>query len=317
MTSEKLHPAVERLARDHDIEGCLQLLADTLTPADLTAVLLEIAKRRAAAVSPASVLRQYERDRFVRPVQVDVRRLLTVQVTALAAVDPPFLPVGLSPLVPFGASAVLGGVSQNRTVTTSRNNEVLSDPTIALALEAAVRRRASTPSDDVVRLACVERVLRAQTFDGPRSFAHFSLLGLVSAGRDTGSHRFEATAVREHIAALATAAHALGLEHAVVTVTDFGGAHGDVVDDLCADPPPDVTVTRDPDRAAGSGYYPSICFKLSVGHDGELVELGDGGLVDWTQALVGSKKERLMTSALSLERIAALTPSDASSDPAL
>jgi hypothetical protein len=198
-------------------------------------------------------------------------------------------------------------VSQNRTVTTLRNTEVLSDPTTALALEAAMRRRESAGPDDVVRLACVARVLRAQTFDGPRSFAHFSLLGLVSAGRDTGRHRFESTAVREHISALAAAARAVGLDQVEIGVTDFSGTHGDVVDDLCARPPAGVTVAPNRDRDAGRGYYPSICFKLSVEVDGELVELGDGGLVDWTQSLVGSKKERLMTSALSLERVAALT----------
>ena len=99
----------------------------------------------------------------------------------------------------------------------------------------------------------------------------------------------------------------MGLDQVQIGVTDFSGSHGDVVDDLCARPPEGVTVEPDPDRAAGRGYYPSICFKLSVELAGELVELGDGGLVDWTQPLVGSKKERLMTSALSLERIAALT----------
>jgi hypothetical protein len=310
VTRQELHPAVERLLRDHDIEGCLTLLADELSPADLTALLLEVTKRRAAAVSPASVVRQYQRDRFVQPVQVDARRLLEVQATAVAAVDPPFEPVILSPLVPFGTSAALSGVHQNRIVTTLRNTEVLSDPTTALALEAAIRRRDSAASDRhdaVVRLACVERVVRAQTFDGPRSFAHFSLLGLVSAGRDTGNRGFEAMAVREHLTALAHAAHAVGLEHMAVGVTDFAGTHSDVVDDLCARPPAHVVVTPDPDRSAGRGYYPTICFKLSAQVQGELVELGDGGLVDWTQPLVGSKKERLMTSALSLERVAALT----------
>ena len=307
MTGEDLHPAVERLARTHDIEGCLRLLAEALSPADLTAVLLEVAKRRAAAVSPTSVLRQYGRDRFVRPVQVDARRLLAVQAAALDAVDPPFEPMILSPLVPFGASAALGGVSQNRTVSTLRNSEVLSDPTVALALEAAMRRRESTSPDDLVRLACVERVVRAQTFDGPRSFAHFSLLGLVSTGRDTGSHRFESMAARDHISALVVAARAVGLDQVEVGVTDFSGTHGDVVDDLCARRPAGATAEPDPDRAAGRGYYPSICFTLSVEIAGERVELGDGGLVDWIQPLVGSKKERLMTSGLSLERIAALS----------
>ena len=41
---------------------------------------------------------------------------------------------------------------------------------------------------------------------------------------------------------------------------------------------------------------------------GKTIEVGDGGLVDWTQALVGSAKERLMISGLSLERLAVTEP---------
>ncbi|HEX4820522.1 MAG TPA: hypothetical protein VFV00_09970 [Acidimicrobiales bacterium] len=303
VTEDQRHPAVVRLERDHDIERVVQLLVDELTPADLTALLLEVAKRRAARVPSAQVLQQYRRDRFVRPVQVDIRRLLDVQQRALDAVDPPFEPVGLSPLVPFGTSAALAEVNQNRIVTAVRNTEVLSDPTTALALEAAVRRRESALSGEVVRLGCVERIVRAQSFDGPRSYAHFSLLALVSAGR--GSLRFDQESVGEHITALAAAAEAAGVEGVQVAITDFSGTHGDVVEEVRGQLR--VPVSVDPYRAAGRSYYPSICFTVMAAVGGDVLEVGDGGLVDWTQALVGSKKERLMTSALSLERIAALT----------
>ena len=47
-----------------------------------------------------------------------------------------------------------------------------------------------------------------------------------------------------------------------------------------------------------------MCFKLGVLVDGEPVEIGDGGMVDWTQRLLGNRKERLMTSGLSVERLA-------------
>ena len=63
-----------------------------------------------------------------------------------------------------------------------------------------------------------------------------------------------------------------------------------------------------PNAQPPRGYYPSLCFKLCVLDNDEEVEVGDGGLVDSTRALVGSNKERLMISGLSLERLAALTP---------
>ena len=55
------------LSRIGGIETVERLAA--LSGSDLTSVLLEVARRRAARETPASVLRRYQRDRFVRPGQ--------------------------------------------------------------------------------------------------------------------------------------------------------------------------------------------------------------------------------------------------------
>jgi hypothetical protein len=65
-----------------------------------------------------------------------------------------------------------------------------------------------------------------------------------------------------------------------------------------------MTVQGWPERADGRGYYSGLCFKLFGTWDGDAIELGDGGLVDWTQRLLQSRKERLMISGLSIERLA-------------
>lgn len=200
-------------------------------------------RERVGVRSTADVLHQYERDRFVRPAALDPLQLMRIETQALAACVPPFEPVQLAPLAPFGAHAVVAGVDQHRVVTTVRGSEVVADPTNVLALEAAVRRRAIATSDPrsprTVRLAAVSRVVRAQQFEAPNAFPHFSLLGMVSAGRDIGNHAFEVEACLEHL----------------------------------------TTLQR-------------------------VIEVADGGMVDWTEHLVASKKERLMISGLGLERIA-------------
>jgi hypothetical protein len=76
-----------------------------------------------------------------------------------------------------------------------RNAEALGDPTIALALEAGRRRR----SADVVRVCASHRVIRLLPFDVPGYSPHFRLFGLVTAGRDTGSFRFETAHLLEHV----------------------------------------------------------------------------------------------------------------------
>ena len=306
-----MHPAVDRIVRDLEGEELLTALSARLTTSDLTALMLEVMRRRAADLTASKVLAQYERDRFVRPAAVDARRLLGLELLALDTVAPPFVPIVTSPLVPLGSHSVVAGVHQNRVVTTIRGSEVAADPTNTLALEAALRRRqllaGDAHSSTVVHLAAVDRAVRAQRFEGPRSFAHFSLIGLVSAGRDTGNRSFEAASLREHVQSLISVCERSGHGQVHVQLTDFDGRYPDVVEETSeALTSEDVRVTTWPDRTAARGYYPGLCFKLSVLDGGEEVELADGGHVDWTRALVGSDKERLMISGLSLERLALL-----------
>jgi histidyl-tRNA synthetase len=66
---------------------------------------------------------------------------------------------------------------------------------------------------------------------------------------------------------------------------------------------PHVTVTVDPDRERGRDYYTGFAFTAFI--DG--ANVADGGLTDWTQTLVGSRKERLCTTGIGIDRLAALT----------
>jgi hypothetical protein len=150
-------------------------------------------------------------------------------------------------------------------------------------------------------------VVRAQRF-GPGAFAHFRLLALVTAGRDTGSHAFEQEAAVEHLRICVDAIRATGAAHVRLDLTDLTGhALSRVVAWVRAafDGADDVTVVDWPDRPGGRGYYAGLCFKVSAIYGGVTLEVGDGGVVDWTQQLLTSRKERLFTSGLGLERMAA------------
>ena len=46
--------------------------------------------------------------------------------------------------------------------------------------------------------------------------------------------------------------------------------------------------------------------KAYASFGGELAEVGDGGFTPWTQKLLGNAKERLLTSALGVDRLATL-----------
>lgn len=300
--ADELHPGVRRVLARHG-DDLLDALTAMSAP-DLTSLMLAVSERRAADRTPTDLLTQYSRDRFVAVAETPgsgLRRASHLALTTASA----FQEISLSPLAPLGLHSVLGGISQNRLVSTTRPTEVAGDPTNALALEAAVRRRADGNVNDAVRLKAVQRVTRAQLGDGPMTFAHFSLLGLVTAARDRGNHDTEVESMIEHISGHASIARRLGFDGVRVMVSDLSGRHpqpldrvGDALDRAGID------VASWPEREAGRGYYPTLCFKLYVRDAaGDETEVADGGVVDWTQQLLQNRKERLMISGMGLDRL--------------
>jgi hypothetical protein len=286
----------------------------SLSAADFTSLMLTVARHRAARETPASLLRRYRGDRFVQPASVDWRLVRSAEDAMTADLPPGTELLTLPPLVPLGTHSVLGPMSQDKVVSTLRAAEVAADPTNALALEAAVRRRALPAA--VVQLAALQRVVRAQR-PQPDGLAHFSLLGLATAGRDDGGHRFEREAVAEQARSLAAGLRACGLGPVQLAVTPLSPAGETIAAAVTAElADGSVQVAVDRDRQAGRGYYRHLCFKLNVAVSERAesgaadrppgaawAEVGDGGFTDWTAWLTASAKERLLISAVGIDRV--------------
>jgi len=323
-------------------DDLLGLLADRLTGADLTTLLLEVFRRRAERLAPADVLRRYRSDRFVAPATVHFAALRRAEGAMLGALPPEFDVLTLAPVLPLGSHWVTGGVDPRKVIATIRGTEVAADPTNGLALEAAERRgnllRDSPRSADPVRLAASQRVTRAQFFDGqssrqvsaaggsggssprvsaaggsggssPRvSFAHFQLLGVVTAGRDTGNSEFEIRHLAEHARVAAAGAAAAGAEQVTIAITCLSERGQRVlaeVDNALGDLA-STEVIHAAERESGRAYYRDLCFKVFAAAGGQRFEVGDGGFVDWTAKLLGNRKERLLISGYGLDRLALL-----------
>jgi len=268
-----------RVERATGVPDLADLLADRLTTSDLTSLLLEVARRRAARLEPADVLRQYERDRFVRPPEDDTSE---VERVALSLVPEDFERVDLSRLAPLGTGSVLAGVSQDWAVATIRGTEVVADVTNVLALEAALARRRWR---DETKLYACERVVRPQASDDPAQLAHFRLLGLCTAGRGEQWHDWETRNATEHLAFYWKLLAQLGVTGAEIRLG--GGLELE------------VAATSDlQDRP----YYAGGWFSIAVGG----ANVADGGFVDWTQKLLSDRKERCLISGVGIERLAAL-----------
>src|SRR5262249_48931857 len=170
--------------------------------------------------------------------------------------------------------ACIATVDQNKTISTIRNTEVVSDATNVLALECAARRRqllrVDPRSRQRVRLATSHRVVRGQTYRARGAASHFRLLGLCVAGRDEGSFEFEVSSLVEQIPLylrLLQATTDLGLAPSRIrlALTDLeDGQREPALRQRILEPVeasyPDVRAAMDPDRQTGRGYYVGACF---------------------------------------------------------
>jgi hypothetical protein len=197
----------ERVARALGAPGLAEALA-RLPGSDLQSLLMHVLRTRALQASPAAVLGNAEKPLFA-PSAADGRLLHRLDSVALR-VAAAFEAVDLSPVEPLGTNAALGGIDPNNLLGALRGAEVLGDPTVALALAAASRRRPQQArAGEPVRLCATHRCVRLQPVDVPGFTQHFRLFVLVTAGRDTGEHRFEAEALSDHLATWLRIARAL------------------------------------------------------------------------------------------------------------
>ena len=306
------NPALRRVLAQAGGPDVLDLLADRLSGADLTTLLLEVFARRAERRSPAEVMRRYRADRFAGPAPTAFAALRRAEDLMAGALPEGFQTLVLAPVVPLATHTAVATVDPRKVVATIRHTEVAADPTNALALEAARRRSdasaAGPRSAEPVRLAASQRVVRAQRFaDAPGWLAHFQLFAVVTAGRDTGNRAFEREHLAEHLTYAARAVASAGVERTEIRLTCLDEGFHPVLEAageaLAGES--GVDVVEDADRESGRGYYSGLCYKVYATIGGEAGEIGDGGFVDWTQRLLGNRKERLLIGGFGLDRLAA------------
>lgn len=307
---------VERIEREIGIPGLAELLAERLTPTDLQSLLLDVYHQRAHRQQPSAVLSEYLANRFVRPSTISPVRLAEWERTAFANLPPEFQSLALSPVCPLGTCSAVAQVDQNRVLSTTRNTEVVSNSTNVLALECAVQRRlhlrANPKSTEQVHLAASHRLMRTQLYSSnPRLVPHFSLFALCSAGRKQGNLGFEISTLVTHIGFYLRSLRAfLGKEVGLrLALTDFGANdRRALLSDQIFAPVQSafagVDCLFDDERTGGKGYYEDLCFHIyAATRSGEMLELADGGAVNWTQILLSSAKERCVISAIGSERV--------------
>ena len=294
------HWAIEGLG-----EQGFAALAEGMPASEVWSLLLGVIERRSMRRTPAAVLQQWEADRFVLPAPVDQRTFVELDSHLLAAAQG-FEALELSPLAPLAACSSVALTSQNRTVSTVRGTEVVSDPTNVLALESA--RRLRQDSRQVVRLATCHRCVRAQPSPKGRGFAaHFRIFCLSTAGRETQDRSFLVTSLAEHIQTHLSALDRLeqhGYNFRERRVQILATPENEALGSRIASALRDVPVGTGPLK---HGYYGGLRFRIDVGGaTNETFPLIDGGTFDWLHKLTSNQKLSFVASGMGAQLAAYL-----------
>ena len=301
---------LDRLAAETGVPGIVDILGEKLSASDLNSLLLEVFRRKTAQLSPSRLLRAYRQNRFVQPSEADAVAFGEFTLEWLkAARSAGFIPLELSPVAPLGACSVIGTVHQDKVLSALRGTEAVADATNVLALESAWRRKKEGFSPQALHFSVAHRHVRAQEIPKVPGFsAHFGILGLTSAGRDTGSFRFEKENLLRHIRFYKTFfEERLRITPVKIRLKALDPAAGEnrlfqsvllFMRQNELDWPVEVVESKQSEQE----YYRLLQFKIAIpGPQGREIEIVDGGFTDWTQRLTGNRKERLLISGLGLE----------------
>jgi hypothetical protein len=300
------------IARALGDPAAFERLASGLPGTTLWSVLMEVARERARARTPAQVLAQYRRDRFVRPSPIDLRVAAQVDAQLLAAAGA-FEALELSPVAPLGTCTAVAPTDQHRILSALRGTEVVSDPTNVLALECA-DRLARAP-DATVRLTTIQRVIRAQQVPDVPGFAqHFRIFVLVTAGREQRDHATVVGAMAEQIRVMLRALDALerhgyafGARRVDVKATPERAALGDrLAEALGADLPAARSVLEHPYYSGGARAMIWV-----TAPDGREVPLCDTGAFDWIATLTANQRHVYAASGMGAQLVPFLFKRDA------
>ncbi|QHT59106.1 hypothetical protein GXP70_03430 [Paenibacillus lycopersici] len=289
-----------------------RLLSEELSGSELNTLLLEVFRGRTDASSAADLFKRYRENRFVHPAGADpvVLKQLELDILRIASrhgVEP----VQLSPVAPLGTASIMATVDQNKVISALRGTEVVSDATNLLALHACDSIRGGAEPrkrEGRLRLCTTHRHIRAQHFgNAPGMLPHFHLFCMVTAGADTGSYGFEMQAFREHIdvyRAIFRERFDASIEVILSVRPGYRDAEG-LVARIAADIEASGSGVKLSLGAANTDnrYYAGMQFTIRTMIAGKEHDIGDGGFVDWSQQLLGSKKERLLISAIGLDRL--------------
>jgi len=105
------------VAKKNGLSNLFDDLTEKLSPSELNTLLPELFRTKAKKLTAAELLRQFEKNRFAAPSEVDTINFKEFEIRCLKlAKSKGFIPITLSPLAPFGTCSAVAFVDQNNVV---------------------------------------------------------------------------------------------------------------------------------------------------------------------------------------------------------
>lgn len=302
---------LNRIVRDLGIENIVDLLIEQISGSDLNTLLLEAFRRKTKKSSASDLLRRYEANRFVQAARVNPIELKQLELDTLRiAQNHSFIPLQMSPVAPLGSCSIVATVDQNKIISALRGTEVVADATNLLALHISdcLKSGKMNNEDDFIRFCATHRHVRAQNpHKAPGILSHFQLFCMVTSGKDKGSYSFEKQSFWEHINVYKDIFQTLfrsDLEVVLSARSGYKDSEGLVQRIMLYGEEKSMhVVTSGSSTKTENQYYKGLQFTIIATINGQVLKIGDGGIVDWPQQLLGNKKERMMISAIGLDRL--------------
>jgi hypothetical protein len=188
---------------------------------------------------------------------------------------------------------------------------VVADATNVLALKIASEFKYRVPPFSPVRLACVHRHLRCQFFENHNYTSHFSVLALVSGGRDQGNYLFEVEEILTHIKIVLSIITQNAIDSTLILrffIKKGSQSFGQKLVESMRHSGPQINFEFVDDLE--NNYYHLIQYKIYSKVNEIELNLADGGFVDWTQKILSDRKQRMCISGIGLELLIKLIKGD-------
>jgi hypothetical protein len=301
---------IQRIINKVGTDHILQLLGEQIPLSDLNTLLLEVFRKVTDASSASELLKRYSNNRFVNPAEINPIQLKNLEIKTLEMAQSfSYNPIQLSPVAPLGSCSIVATADQNKIISALRGTEVVADATNLLALHICDSIKLGTLKNDgdSIRFSTTHRHVRAQNFNKPGLLPHFHLFCMVTSGKDKGSYSFEKQSFFEHINVYQKIFASLFHTNIKVSIsgrsgyTDSEGLIHNMIKYI-KEKSPEIVVFVNTNKI-NNDYYKGLQFTIIVNLNGQEQNIGDGGFVDWSQKLLSNKKERMMISAIGLDRL--------------